>query len=268
MKKILIAFNPPATAIHIITFAIQFAKQNSAEIQAVYLSGTKETINSNYPFPNDLSMAEDISSKENISQDNRELIEDHIKALEKECELNGIRVSVGKNITVEELINKTKQSDLLIIDSESEFTEHLLTKAHCPAFITSTDKMPEKVILMYDNSLSGKIAVEIYISLFPQFTNLPTYLFSINAKQEDELEIQYFKEKLKPRISNITLQVTNGNKKNEFKNFIAELDVPVLAVMATSATSALSHFFHPSLVKIVLNEKNISLFIVNNEVRG
>lgn len=266
MKKILTAFYPPVTPIHIITFAIQFARQNSAVIQAVYLTEVKEPANSNYPFPNDLTMAEDFSSTEKNLQDNSRLIEDNIKVFKKECELNGVTFSIEKNNTVKELIDKTGNSDLLVIDSESNLIERILTKIHCPAFITSTDKMPEEVTLMYDNSLSSKIAIETYISLFPEFANLPTYLFSINPNKEDELEMQqYFKEKLQPCFSNLMFQIVNGNKKNELKNFLDQSSGPDLLVMGAFGRSAISDFFHPSFASTALNDKNISLFIAHDE---
>ena len=265
MKKILTAFHSSVTPIHIITFAVRFAKQNSALIHAVYLSESKERVNSDYPFPNDLSITEDVSSAKNISEENSQLIEDYIKVFKNECLLNGITCSIEKDISVEQLIDKTADSDLLITDSESNYIERVLTKMHCPAFITSTAEMPKKVILMYDNSLACKRAIETYISLFPQFANLPTCLFSINTEPEDKLEMkQYFEEKLQPVFSNLNLQIEYGNTKKEFKNFIDQLSGPALAVMGAFGRSALSNFFYPSLANTALKERNISLFIVHD----
>jgi hypothetical protein len=264
MKKILTVFHPSVTAIHIITFAIQFARQHSAAIHAIYLSEGKEPVNSNYPFPNDLSIAEDFSSTEKIVQENSKVMEDNIKVFKKECELNHIPFSFEKNITPEQLIYKTMNSNLLITDSENDFTERVLTKIHCPAFITSSDRLPQKVTLMFDNSLSSKIAIEIYISLFPEFANLPTCLFSINPNKEDEYDMQqYLKEKLQPHFSNLILQISNGNIKNEFKKFLDKLSAPSLAVMGAFGRSALSDFLNPSLARTALKEKNISLFIAH-----
>ena len=263
MKKILTAFYPTVTPIHVITFAIQFARQNSAIIHAVYLS--ERSANFNYPFPNDLSITQDFSGTESISQINSKLIEDNIMVFKKECELNGVTFSIEKNITIEQLIDETTDSDLIITDSESNLIEHILAKIHCPAFITSTTELPQKVTLMYDNSLPGKLAIDTYISLFPEFANLPTWLFFINPDQDDELEMQlYFKEKLQPHFSNLMLQIANGNTKNEFKNFLDQLSAPTLAVMGAFGRSALSNFFQPSLAKTA-KEKNISLFVAHDK---
>ncbi len=265
MKKILTAFYPSVTPIHVITFAIQFARQNSAGIHAVYLSEGKEPVNLNYPFPNDLSMAEDFNSTEN-SEVNMKLIEDNIKVFKKECEVNGITFSNEQDISIHQLIEETRNSDLFIADSGINYLERILTKINCPAFITVTDEAPQKVTLMYDNTASCKIAIESYMSLFPEFANLPTYLFSINANREEELEMKlYFKEMLQAHFSNLMLQMAKGNTKNEFKNFLDQLSAPVLVVMGAFSRSALSDFFHPSLARTALREKNISLFIAHGK---
>lgn len=266
MKKILAAFYPPVTPVHITTFVVRFAKQNSASIHAVYLSESKELINSDYPFPNDLSMTEDVSRQENISEENSKLIEDYIKVFKKECALNGISCSIEKNISVEQLIEKTAGSDLLITDSEINFPEEVLSKIHCPAFITSTNEPPQEVILMSDNSVSSKIAIEAYMSLLPQFRLLTSYFVSINPKQEEEKEMKiYFKEKLQAHFPDLIFQKLNGKVKAEFKNFIDDLSVPVLIVMGAFGRGSLSEFFHPSLAKTAWKRKEVSLFIAHKK---
>lgn len=265
MKKILIAFYPEVTPWPVITFAIKFAKQNSAAIHAVYLSEKRDRINSDYPFPNDLSMAEDLSKEKDILNENDQLIEDNIKVFKKECELNGISFSIEKNLFVKQLIDQTAGYDLLIGDVEVHFIEKILTNIHCPALVTSTDKMPQKVALMYDNSPSAKLAIEAYISLFPEFSNLPTELLSINPNQEDEFEMQqYFKEKLQPHFSNLMLQIEKGNEKKELENFLDQLPGQVLVVIGAFGRSALFDFFHPSFGKSALKKRDISLFIAHD----
>jgi hypothetical protein len=264
MKKILTAFYSSVTPVHIIAFAVQFARQNSAAIHAVYLSESREPINSDYPFPNDLSMAEDFSEKKDISDEDNKLIEDNIKAFKKECELNGITFSFQKNFSIDELIDQTTDSDLLIIDSEGDFMQKILKNIHCPALITSTNEVPQKVILMADNSTSSKLAIEAYILLFPEYLRLTTSFVSINPQQKDEKEMKiYFKEKLQSHFPDLTFQKLDGKVKNEFENFLNQIAVPVLVVMGAFGRSSLSEFFHPSLAKTALKQKKVSLFIAH-----
>ena len=264
MKKILIAFSLDVAPWHVITFAIKFAKQNSAAIHAVYLSKKRDRINSDYPFPNDLSMAEDLSKEKDIFDENNQLIDDNLKAFKNECELNGVNFSTEKNISIKKLIYETADFDLLIGDVNVDFIEKVLTNIQCPALITSTDKMPQTIALMYDNGPSSKLAIETYISLFPEFSNLPTKLLSINPNQEDEFEMQrYFQEKLQPHFSNLMLQIEKGNKKRKLENFLDQVAGEVLVVMGGFERSAVSDFFNPSFAKPVLKRKDISLFIAH-----
>jgi hypothetical protein len=261
MKKILIAFYPGVTPWHVITFAIKFAKQNSAAIHSVYLSEKRDRINSDYPFPNDLSMAEDLNKEKDIFDESNQLIEDNLKVFKEECELNGVFFSIEKNVSIKQLIDKSAGSDLFIADSAFNFIGKVLTNIHCPALVTSTSEIPKKIALMYDNSSSAKLAIENYILLFPEFANLPTELLSINPNQEDEFETQqYFKETLQPHFPNLTLQVEKGNKKNVLENFLNQLSPQVLLVMGAFGRSALSDFFNPSFGKFALKRKDISLF--------
>jgi hypothetical protein len=265
MKKILIVFYPDVSPWHVITFAIKLAKQNSAVIHSVYLSEKRDRINSDYPFPNDLSMAEDLSKEKDIFDENNQLIEDNLKAFKKECELKGVVFSIEKNISIKQLIDKTAGSDLLIADSAFNFIGKVLTNIHCPALITSSNEMPQKIALLYDNSPSAKLAIETYIPLFPEFANLPTELLSINPNQEDEFEMQqYFKEKLQPHFPNLTLHVEKGNKKNVLEDFLNQLPWQVLLVMGAFGRSALSDFFNPSFGRSALKRKGITLFIAHN----
>ena len=149
---------------------------------------------------------------------------------------------------------------MLIADSGFNFIGKILTNIHCPALITSTDEMPQKIALLYDNRPSSKLAIETYISPFPEYAKLPTELLSINPNQEDEFEIrQYFKEKLQPHFPNLTLQVEKGNKKNVLENFLDKLTWPVLMVMGAFGRSALSNFFNPSFGRSALKRKDILL---------
>ena len=79
---------------------------------------------------------------------------------------------------------------MLIADSGFNFIGKILTNIHCPALITSTDEMPQKIALLYDNRPSSKLAIETYISPFPEYAKLPTELLSINPNQE-EMNLKY-----------------------------------------------------------------------------
>ncbi len=120
MKKILAALDPMNTPWPVITFATHFAKNNGASVHLVFLT-LPEDVDYNYPFPNDLSAAEDFTNRKNISDSNAQLIEDKIQLFKQECESSQISFSFEKNISVEELIKKTGDADILIADEKQIF---------------------------------------------------------------------------------------------------------------------------------------------------
>ena len=155
MKKILTASGAIETPWHVISFATKFAKEHSAVINGFFLSRNKEKIDSQYPFPNDLSITEEYNV-ENIADDNNALIDDNIKIFKDECEAAGIYFSADKDVSVQQLIDKTLDADLLIADTKFPFLERILPHIHCPEFLPSEKELPQNIVLMYDGSASSK----------------------------------------------------------------------------------------------------------------
>lgn len=262
MKKILTAFYATDNPWHVINFATSYAKEHSSVINAVFLSTNQEGINADYPFPNDLSITQEQNTLESIIENNNKLIDQNIKLFKEECELAGISFKADKNISIQELIDNTDDVDLIAIDSHSDFLNKILPHIHCPAFLASAYELPQKVILMYNNSPSSKSSIEMYISLLPQFKSLPTYLLSINPEKADENEMKiYSKEKLQSHFSDLTLKLLYGNKEHEMDVFFSEIPGRLLAVMGAFGRSALSRFFHQSFANTVLDKSGVSLFI-------
>ncbi len=264
MKEILTAFNAINTPWHVITFATKFAKEHSSSVHAIFLNTKKEAVNSDYPFPNDLSVTEKNLTDESIADSNNEVADDNINIFKDECDASGIAFSADKNFSIQQLIDQTADAGLLIADSKSDFLENLLPHIHCPAFLASSSELPQKVVLMYDESPSSKLAIEMYISLLSEFRNQPTYLLSINTEKKEQAKNElYFKETLQSHFSNLNLKSLHGNVETQTENFIAELSGHVLVVMGAFGRSALSMFFHKSLANKILDKTSVSLFIAH-----
>lgn len=264
MKKILTAFNAINTPWHVITFVTKFAKQHSSSVHAIFLNTKKEAVNSEYPFPNDLFVTEKNLTDESIAYSNNKVTDDNIKIFKDECDVAGITFSSDKNVSIQQLIDQTANAGLLIVDSKSDFLENLLPHIHCPTLLASASELPQKVVLMYDESPSAKLAIEMYASLLSEFRDLPTFLLSINAEKKDNTENElYFKEKLQPNFTNLSFKNLHGNVEHETENFIAELPGHVLVVMGAFGRSALSRFFHQSLANKILDKPSVSLFMAH-----
>ncbi len=261
MKKIIIALAPIDSILRVTTIATEIAKNHSADIHLVFLSLPTEKLDYGYPFPNDLSSAEDFPDGKNITDSNEQLIEDKLKLFKEECASAQISFSFEKNISLEQLIKETTDADLLVADRSADFLPKVLPHLHCPAFIAAEDHLPEKVVLMFKNSASSKFAIENYISLLPEFKNFTTWLLSINP--DDEKENGDYLTNLKSSFTDISMKSLHGKVEKETEHFLSEISGHILVIMGSFGRSEISRFFHESLANSVMEEKGVSLFIAH-----
>ena len=261
MKKIITALDPIDSPWPVIRFATHFAKNYSASIHLVFLVLPQADLDYSYPFPNDLSIAEEIPDQKKISESNDQLIEDSTSLFRQECESSGINFSFNKKVSAEELIKKTADADILIADKGANFLQKVLPHLHCPAIVANEDNLPEQAVLMFNNSTSSKFAIDSYISLLPEFKNLATYLLSINPDEEKENES--YLPKLKSSFTDISYKSLHGNEEQKTSDFLSGLSGRVLVVMGAFGRSGISRFFHKSLANSVVKEDNVSLFIAH-----
>jgi nucleotide-binding universal stress UspA family protein len=262
MKKIITALSPIDTPWPAMRLATAIARNHSADIHLVFLILPDEDVDYNYPYPNDLSSAEDFPDGKIISESNRELINDKLDLFKQECETASINLSFEKNISFDKLTKDTANTDLFIADEGADFLNKILPRLNCPAILAGDDHLPDQVVLMFNNSESSKFAIEKYCSLLPEFKNLQTFLLSINPGDENENQ-QYVQEKLSSQFADISIKARRGKVKQELEKFLSELPGHVLVVMGAFGRSEISRFFHESLANTVMKEKRVSLFVAH-----
>lgn len=262
MKKIITALAPIDTPWPAMRIATQLAKNHSAEIHLVFLTLPEEDVDYSYPYPNDLPIAEDFPDGKIISESNQELINDKLNLFKQECESAGINLSFERNISVEKLVKETSNADLLVADEGADFLSKILPHLHCPAFIAGDDHLPERVVLMFNNSDSSKFAIEKYSNLLSEFKDLPTFLLSINPKDENGNQ-SYVQKNLSDTLSDISIRSLTGKVEKQMENFLSELPGHILVVIGAFGRSEISRFFHESLANTVMKEQKVSLFIAH-----
>lgn len=262
MKKIITALAPIDTPWPAMRISTQLAKNHSAEIHLVFLTLPGADVDYTYPYPNDLPIAEDFADGKIISESNRELITDKLNLFKQECESAGINLSFERNISIEKLIKESANSDILVADEGADFLSKILPHLQCPAFLAGDDHLPEKVVLMFNNSDSSKFAIEKYSDLLSEFKDLPTFLLSINPKDEN-VNQNYVQQNLNSRFSDISMKSLTGKVEKQMEHFLSELPGHILVVMGAFGRSEISRFFHESLADTVMRDKTVSLFIAH-----
>ncbi len=151
---------------------------------------------------------------------------------------------------------------MLIADEGANFLSKILPHLHCPAFIAGDDHLPQKAVLMFNNSDSSKFAIEKYKQLLPEFKDLPTFLLSINPKDENEIK-NYVQRNLNDTYTNISTTSLTGKVDKEMEHFLSELPGHIVVVMGAFGRSEISRFFHESLANTIIKDKTVSLFIAH-----
>jgi nucleotide-binding universal stress UspA family protein len=208
---------------------------------------------------------------EDMDQDNRDLTKANIRVFKDSCLDAGISFSVDADmeISVEELIDHSAFSDLILCDSKEQLgtisLRELLTDTHCPVLLVPENPdLPQRTVLCYDESFSSIYAIKMYSYLFPEWKDLPSHVLTINPKGDNGLKYDdYLSDWLPRHFSNLQQQAPQGNLQRELVGFIRKGEQPTLVVMGAYGRNAISRLFHQSLANIVIEETNALLFIMH-----
>lgn len=270
MKKLLVAFNATSYSGSLARFAIKIAKQSNSIIHAVFLSPSFVPVT--YPFPNDLPLASTglISTTEMI-EESRRLVEADMQVFQEACSAEKVNCSIedSSDITLEDLIDHSAFSDLILCDAKEELggisIRDLLADTHCPVLLVpQTAGLPRRAVICYDESFSSILAMKMYSYVFPEWKGLSTTVLSINPKGDNGLKYDdYLNDWLPGHFSNLEKQILQGNLQRELVSFIRKNDEPSIVVMGAYGRNAVSRLFHKSLANIVIEETNALVFIMH-----
>lgn len=271
MKKILVAFNAINYSSSLAEFALKVAKQSNSIIHTVFLTPKLAPV-VQYPFPNDLPLASSgLVSTQEMEEENKKMIDAHIEFFKDDCSREGVECKVDHSvdITLEDLIDHSAFSDLVLCDAKEELggisTRELLVDTHCPVVLVPANmQMPVRSILCYDESFSSILAMKMYSYLFPEWKDLPATALSINPKGDNGLRFdEYLNDWLPQHFPNLEMEILQGNLQRELVSFIRKNDEPSIVVMGAYGRNAVSRLFHRSLANIVIEETNAILFIMH-----
>lgn len=271
MKKILLVFNGETYNTHLAGFAIRMSRQINALLQSVFVSPFAEQINT-YPFPGELPMmAEEITGVKQLQEEHHKLIQSNMDLFVDDCKKTKIefKVTTDTDITVSELIDLSAFCDLILCSAKEQYGSYsfkdFIAGAHCPVILVSEGaKLPQKVILCYDESFSSVNAIKMFSNLFPDWKDVPTSIVSINPKGDNGSKYDdYLGEWISEHFSNVERIQLEGNLQKELTSFIGKEDTGSIVIMGNYGGNAMSRIFHRSLANVILEETSASLFIMH-----
>src|SRR5688572_7413137 len=122
MKKILVVFNGINAPWHILRFATNIAKTSGSLIYGIFLID-REIKN---PYPNDMDLTEVDVTRGSVSEEDAILESHNISMFENICKISGVDCQIEKDFLLEELIEQSRQADLIITDTTPDFQEYSL----------------------------------------------------------------------------------------------------------------------------------------------
>jgi nucleotide-binding universal stress UspA family protein len=266
MKKIIVLTNGISAPWHIITFALNIARQSNAEVYALFLKDERR----NNPYPSDMESTETNLYGKKAEVENEELEEKNIAVFKTFCDNEKVKCHVEKNISLEQLIDSSSGADLIVADLRDDLQRYslkdILAGVNCPVCLISVNATEiKKTILLYDGSEDALHAITTYSILFPKLCKEKSYLVTINAnKKVKKMDLKAIMQKLEQKFSNLQMVSLSGNLDKKLIEFLDEHTENTMVVMGAYGRSAISRLFNPSLSNIILEQSRTSLFIAHD----
>lgn len=266
MKKIIVLFNGINAPWHITTFALNIAKQNNAEVHAMFL---KDESNE-YPYPSDINSVQiDVSPKDEKTENNI-LEEKNVQLFKTFCDDEKVNCFFEMNVSLKKLVDLSAGADCVVADSHDDFRKYslkdIMAEIKCPLCLISVNATKIKnAILLYDGSDDAMLAIKTYSDLFPKLCKKKTYLVTINEKEKiKKKHREALSQKLEKRFSDLEVISLTGKLEKRLIEFLDDHTENTMVVMGAYGRSAISRLFKPSLANVVLNQSRTSLFIAHD----
>jgi len=266
MKKIIVLFNGINAPWHITTFAINIAKQNDAEVHALFLRDEKIS----NPYPSDIKSAQTNFPGDNEENSDEQLEEKNIQLFKTFCDDEKVKCSFERDVSLKKFVELSAAADCIVTDSHDDFRKYslkdILAEIRCPICLISINATKIKIaILLYDGSDDALLAIKTYSNLFPKLCKKKTYLVTVNEKEKiKRKQRESIYQKLEKRFSDLEMVSLTGKVERELLEFLDDHTENAIVVMGAYGRSTISLLFKPSLSNVVLNQSRTSLFIAHD----
>lgn len=277
MKKILAAFDGTKYSEGASKYAIEIAKATNSMLVGVFIQDMRY-LSYTYAYAWDQPFI-DFTSIEASQKEEKEKIELNIKLFHRHCEEKGVhhKVHLDKGVPLQELLQESIFSDLIIIDENtsffslsdkkpSPFMKDFMADSYCPVLIVPHSyRFFDRAVFCYDGSPSSTYAMKMFSYLFCELDDLKYTIVSVNEKSTNHLkEGDNIKDLVKAHFKNAEYEVLHGNAEEELLKYLKSGRADhAMVVMGAYGRNAMSRFFHESLSNKVIDETHLPVFITH-----
>ena len=272
MKKILLAFDGTQFSDGAFEFARQLNKSERILLTGVFLPQVDYSNLWSYASGSAGTMF--VPLVENAVS---ETIQQNIARFEQLCRKNKIDHCVHKeffDFAIPELIRETRFADLLILGSESfysnigtaepnDYFKDVLGAAECPVLVVPEQfEFPQHNVLAYDGGASSVYAIKQFTYLFPGFCDNPSLLVAALEEEESLPEEQNIKELTERHFSDLRIQQLENESRSYFTSWLTDRKGAIL-VSGSFGRSTFSQLFKKSFVSDVIKEHKLPVFLAH-----
>ncbi|MBS1667705.1 MAG: universal stress protein [Bacteroidetes bacterium] len=278
MKKMIAAFDGLKYAESTAAFAIQMAKLSQAHLVGIFL---EDFTYRSFPITEFVGNEGLLEQKMKMLEEKDRQTRFHsVEAFERACQDEKLRFSVhhDKGIAIHELLHETIYADLLIINSNENFTRvpqkmpsrfmsELLVNINCPVLLVPDFFKPfEKIIFLYNGEPSSVHATKMFSYMFPSLAGMEAEVLSVRPQYES-LHLpdnRLMKEFMKRHFPNASYTVLQGSPENEIARYLQKLEKPSLVVLGAYSRNMVSRWFRISMGDVLIRELKLPLFIAHS----
>lgn len=278
MKKVIAVFDSLKFTVSTSEYAIYMAELMKAHLVGVFLEDVSYTSYKIFELVDSEGGA--VKKQEGLDMKDESTRKHSVEIFEAACRKAKLNYSVhhDRHYAIDELLHESIYSDLLIINSgetfshyeekiPTHFIQHVLAESHCPVLIVPEKYKPfEKVLLLYDGSVSSVYSIKMFSYVFRSLENLPVEVLSVK-NQNESLNLpdnKLMKEFMKRHCPKATYTILKGEASAEILSYLFSENQDVLVVAGAYSRSAISRLLDESMADKISKNFNLPMFIAHD----
>ncbi len=266
MKKILLALNQESWSLDAVDTACYLSKLSGSVLRAAFIHVNGVPSWSNFSTSPDHVITKTINSEPVFR-----------KRLKDACDSRETRYSIlDHDLTVEQLIEETLFTDILIIDpgitsghhteaAPSSLAKHILHHAHCPVILAQGSfQDTNEIIFAYDGSSAACKAIKQFTYLFPEFVNRRVKVLEIDPDRANDAPAKAkMLEWMTAHYYYVAYIILTGSLSSSLPVYLLSHS-GAFVVMGAYGRSILSRMLKPSSSNLIAGTVNNSFFITHD----
>jgi len=229
MRKILLALKPSDPDRNTLDLACYLSKLTHAKVTGVFLD--KEPLQLTVAPAETFLKQGDVSARDTKRSSIMERAIFHFKE-SCNCRETGYSLPIENAITVDDLIEESRFSDVLILPAGlspgrgpqtvlSSIASYILSGANCPVVLQpGAFEYIDRIVFTYNGSKASVFAMHQFTYLFPEFCNTPVTVLAVNTGKDVLADKPALEEWLSGHYQHVEYNFSSGDTLEQLTNYL------------------------------------------------